>query len=251
MISEYKCPDFHFNTIVDEFGTKKIFFEADNAKLIFTDEENYDLSNVKLYILDDIKVDFELNERITGNYKWFTIEFESSDGWLINIGRCNFTFFENMYPLSAEGCNVKLIKGQYSDYEPARYYKFIENLNLSSECEINEVKCTELDNLFLIKHKNDFFKNIDGYFYIKDSYDNIKDVFYNLYFLLKYYSAESSSMRISYCLADDFEKIEIGLPSLYSNFKHESCFYDTYPNTLFDFLNSSYDSYVGLKMRES
>ncbi len=247
MISEYKCPDFHFNTIVDEFGTKKIFFEADNAKLIFTDEENYDLSNVKLYILDDIKVDFELNERITGNYKWFTIEFESSDGWLINIGRCNFTFFENMYPLSAEGCNVKLIKGQYSDYEPARYYKFIENLNLSSECEINEVKCTELDNLFLIKHKNDFFKNIDGYFYIKDSYDNIKDVFYNLYFLLKYYSAESSSMRISYCLADDFEKIEIGLPSLYSNFKHESCFYDTYPNTLFDFLNSSYDSYVGLK----
>ena len=152
-----------------------------------------------------------------------------------------------MYPVSAEGCNVKLIKGQYSDDDPVRYYKFIENLNLSSECEINEVKCTERDNLFLIKHKNDFFKNIDGYFYIKDSYDNIKDVFYNLYFLLKYYSAESASMRISYCLADDFEKIEIGLPSHYSNFKYESCFYDTYPNTLFDFLNSAYDSYVGLK----
>lgn len=25
MISEYKCPDFPFNTIVDELGTKKYF----------------------------------------------------------------------------------------------------------------------------------------------------------------------------------------------------------------------------------
>lgn len=247
MISEYKCPDFHFNTIVDEFNTEKIFFEADNAKLIFSDEETYNLSNIKLYILDDIKVDFKLNERISRDYDKFNIEFESSDGWLINIGGCYFTFFENMYPVSADGLNVKLIKGQCSNDAPVRYYKFIENLNLSNECEINEVKCTELDNLFLIKHKNDFFKNIDGYFYIKDSYNNIKDVFSNLYFLLKYYSAESASMRISYCLADDFKKIEIGLPSTYSNFKYESCFHDTYPNTLFDFLNSSYDSYFGLK----
>lgn len=247
MISEYKCPDFQFNTIVDECGDEKIFFEVDNAKLIFSDEEAHDISNVKLYILDDIKVDFELNQKITRDYELFTIEFESSDGWLINIERCYFTFFENMYPVSAKGLNVKLIKGQCSNDAPVRYFKFIENLNLSNQCEINDVKCTELDNLFLIKHKNDFFKNIDGYFYVKDSYNNIKDVFYNLYFLLKYYSAESASMRISYCLADDFEKIEIGLPSIYSNFKYESCFHDTYPHTLFNFLNSSYDSYVSLK----
>lgn len=247
MIGDYKCPNFEFNTIVDEFGTEKIFFKADNAKLIFSDDEVYDLSDVRLYILDDIKVDFILNKRIKKDHDEFVIEFESSDGQIIRIERCCFTYFENMYPVSAEGLDVKIIKGQCSNDAPVRCYKFIENLNLEKECKINEVTCTELDNLFLIRYKDNIFKNIDGYFYMQDRYDNIKDVFTNLYFLLKYYSAESASMRISYVLANDFQEIEIGLPSQYSNFKYESCFHDNYPNTLFDFLNSIYDSYVQLK----
>ena len=248
MISDYKCPEFEFNTILDEFGTEKIFFKADNAKLIFSDDEIYDISDVRVYALDDIKVDFRLDERIEKDYAEFNIVFESSDGWLVNIEKCYFTYFQSMYPTSAKGLKVILTKGRFSKDSPVRYYKFIENLNLSNECEINDVTCTELDNLFLIKHKDKFFENIDGYFYTKDTYDNIdKKVFDNLYFLLKYYSAESASMRISYCLGDDFQRIEIGLPSQYSNFKYESCFYDTYPNTLFGFLNSAYDSYVRIK----
>ena len=248
MISEYKCPDFPFNTIVDELGTKKIFFKSNNAKLIFSDGESYDISNVELYVLDDIKVDFEINQRFINDYGQFDIEFESSDGWLVIIENCYFTYFHNMVPVSAEGLKVIITMGSYNNETQVRYYEFIENLNLTKECEINEVKCTELDNLFLIKHKDKFFENIDGYFYTKDTYDNLnKDVFSNLYYLIKYYSAESASMRISYCLADNFQKIVIRTPSMYSNFKYESCFHDTYPNTLFDFLNSAYDSYVQLK----
>lgn len=248
MISDYKYPEFEFNTIITEFDTEKIFFKADNAKLVFSDDEIYDISEVRLYVLDDIKVDFRLDERIEKDYAEFNIVFESSNGWLVNIEKCYFTYFQKMYPVSAEGLKVILTKGKSSNDTPVRYYKFIENLNLSNECEINNVTCTELDNLFLIKHKDRFFKNIDGYFYTKDTYDNLdKDVFDNLYYLLKYYSAESASMRISYCLGDDFQRIEIGLPSQYSNFKYESYFYDTYPNTLFDFFNSAYDSYVQIK----
>lgn len=247
MISDYKCPKFEFKTIVDEFSTEKIFFKADAAKLIFDDDESYYISNVELYVLDDIKINFELNRRFINEYRQFDIEFESSDGWLLNIEKCYFTYFQNMYPVSAVGLKVIITKGLCSKDAPVKYYKFIENLNLSKECEINDVTCTELDNLFLIKHKDKFFKNIDGYFYTKDTYGNIKDVFNNLYYLLKYYSAESASMRISYCLGEDFQRIEIGLPSQYSNFKYESCFYDTYPNTLFNFLNSVYDSYVQIK----
>ena len=246
MIIDYKCPEFEFNTILDEFETEKIFFKADNAKLIFTDDEIYDLSDVRLYVLDDIKVNFRLDERIEKHYDEFNIEFESFDGWLVNIERCYFTYFENMYPVSAEGLKVILTKGRFSKDATVRYYKFIENLNLS-KCEINNVTCTELDNLFLIKHKDKVFNNIDGYFYTKDMYDNIKDVFDNLYYLLKYYSAESASMRISYCLGEDFQRIEIGLHSTYSHLKYESCFHDTYPNTLFDFLNTAYESYVRIK----
>ncbi len=247
MISDYKCPNFEFNTIVDEFGTEKIFFKADNAKLIFSDDEIYDISDVRLYVLDDIKVDFKSDVRIEKDYTEFNIVFESSDGWLVNIEKCYFTYFQNMYPVSAEGLKVILTKGKSSNNAPIRYYKFIENLNLSKESEINEVTCTELDNLFLIKHEDNIFKNIDGYFCTKDTYGNIKDVFDNLYYLLKYYSAESASMRISYFLEEDFQRIEIGLPSQYSNFKYESCFHDTYKYTLFNFLNSTYDSYVQLK----
>jgi len=247
MIREYRCPEFEFDTIVDELDIEKIFFKADTAKLIFNDDESYNLSNVELYVLDDIKINFELNQRIINEYMQFNIKFESSDGWLVNIEKCYFTYFENMYPVSAEGLKVILTKGRFSKDATVRYYKFIENLNLSKECEINNVTCTELDNLFLIKHKDKFFKNIDGYFYTKDAYDNIKAVFDNLYYLLKYYSAESSSMRISYCLGDDFQRIEIRLPSKYSNFKYNSCFHDTYPNTLFNFLNTAYDSYVRIK----
>ena len=247
MIKEYKCPEFEFNTIVDDLDIEKIFFKASAAKLIFNDEESYDLSNVELYVLDDIKINFKLNQRFINEYRQFDIEFESSDGWLVNIEKCYFTYFENMYPVSAEGLKVIITKGQLSNDVPVRYYKFIENLNLSKECEINNVTCTKLDNLFLIKHKDKFFKNIDGYFYTKDTYDNIKDVFDNLYYLLKYYSAESASMRISYCLGDDFQRIKICLPSKYSNFKYNSCFHDTYPYTLFNFLNTVYDSYVQIK----
>ncbi|WP_407454876.1 hypothetical protein [Methanobrevibacter sp.] len=247
MISDYKCPEFEFMTIVDEFDTEKIFFKADAAKLIFDDDESYDISNVELYVLDDININFELNRRFINEYRQFDIEFESSDGWLVNIEECYFTYFQNMYPVSAVGLKVIITKGLCNKDAPVRYYKFIENLNLTKECEINEVKCTELDNLFLIKHKDKFFKNIDGYFYTKDTYDNIKYVFDNLYYLLKYYSAESASMRISYCLGDDFQRIKICLPSKYSNFKYNSCFHDTYPNTLFDFLNTVYDSYVRIK----
>ena len=248
MIGEYKCPDFQFNTIVDELGNKKIFFKSNNAKLIFSDGESYDLSNVELYVLDDIKVDFEINQRFINEYGQFDIEFESSDGWLVIIENCYFTYFQNMYPTSADGLKVILTKGRFSKDVPVRYYKFIENLNLSKECEINEVTCTELENLFLIKCKDRFFENIDGYFYTKNTYDNLdNDVFDNLYYLFKYYSAESASMRISYCLGEDFQRIEIGLPSTYSHLKYESCFHDTFPNTLFDFLNSAYDSYVQLK----
>lgn len=248
MIREYRCPEFEFDTIVDELDIEKIFFKADTAKLIFNDDESYNLSNIELYVLDDIKINFELNRRFINEYRQFNIEFVSSDGGLVNIEKCYFTYFENMYPVSAKGLKVIITKGQLSKDAPVRYYKFIENLNLTNECEINEVNCTELDNLFLIKHKNKFFENIDGYFYTKDTYDNIdKGVFNNLYFLLKYYSAESVSMRISYCFGDDFQRIEIGLPSQYSNFKYESCFHDTYKYTLFNFLNSTYDSYVQLK----
>lgn len=248
MISDYKCPEFEFNTIVNEFATEKIFFKADNAKLVFSDDEIYNVSDVRLYVLDDIKVDFKSDERIENNYVEFNIEFESSDGWLVIIENCYFTYFHNMFPVSAEGLKVIITKGSCSNETPVRYYEFIENLNLTKECEINEIKCTELDNLFLIKHEDKFFENIDGYFYTKDTYDNLnKEVFTNLYYLIKYYSAESASMRISYCLADNFQKIVIRTPSMYSNFKYESCFHDTYPNTLFDFLNSAYDSYVQLK----
>ncbi|MEE0025279.1 hypothetical protein [Methanobrevibacter sp.] len=247
MIKEYKCPEFEFNTIVDDLDIEKIFFKASAAKLIFNDEESYDLSNVELYVLDDIKINFKLNQRFINEYRQFDIEFESSDGWLVNIAKCYFTYFENMYPVSAEGLKVIITKGQLSNDVPVKYYKFIENLNLSKECEINNVTCTELDNLFLIKHKDKFFKNIDGYFYTKNTYDNIKDVFDNLYYLLKYYSAESASMRISYCLEDDFQRIKICLPPKYSNFKYNSCFHDTYPSTLFNFLNTVYDSYVRIK----
>lgn len=248
MISDYKCPEFEFNIIVNEFATEKIFFKADNAKLVFSDDEIYNVSDVRLYVLDDIKVDFKSDERIENNYVEFNIEFESSDGWLVIIENCYFTYFHNMFPVSAEGLKVIITKGSCSNETPVRYYEFIENLNLTKECEINEIKCTELDNLFLIKHEDKFFENIDGYFYTKDTYDNLnKEVFTNLYYLIKYYSAESASMRISYCLADNFQKIVIRTPSMYSNFKYESCFHDTYPNTLFDFLNSAYDSYVQLK----
>ena len=248
MISDYKCPEFEFNTIVNEFATEKIFFKADNAKLVFSDDEIYNVSDVRLYVLDDIKVDFKSDEIIENNYVEFNIEFESSDGWLVIIENCYFTYFHNMFPVSAEGLKVIITKGSCSNETPVRYYEFIENLNLTKECEIKEIKCTELDNLFLIKHEDKFFENIDGYFYTKDTYDNLnKEVFTNLYYLIKYYSAESASMRISYCLADNFQKIVIRTPSMYSNFKYESCFHDTYPNTLFDFLNSAYDSYVQLK----
>lgn len=247
MISDYKCPEFEFNTIVDEFGTEKIFFKADNAKIIFSDGEVCNISNVELYVLDDIKVEFKSNQRFINDYRSFDIEFESSGGWLVCIENCYFTYFQNMYPVSAEGIKVIITKGQCSNNAHVRYYLFIENLNLSNERNINEIKCTELDNLFLIKHKDNIFKNIDGYFYIEDTYGHIKDTFSNLYYLLKYYSAGSSSMRISYCLAEDFKKIEIGLTSIYSHLKYESCFHDTYPNTLFDFLNSTYSSYVQIK----
>ena len=248
MISDYKCSEFEFNTIVNEFATEKIFFKADNAKLVFSDDEIYNVSDVRLYVLDDIKVDFKSDEIIENNYVEFNIEFESSDGWLVIIENCYFTYFHNMFPVSAEGLKVIITKGSCSNETPVRYYEFIENLNLTKECEIKEIKCTELDNLFLIKHEDKFFENIDGYFYTKDTYDNLnKEVFTNLYYLIKYYSAESASMRISYCLADNFQKIVIRTQSMYSNFKYESCFHDTYPNTLFDFLNSAYDSYVQLK----
>lgn len=246
MVNEYKPPDFQFNTVVDEFNNEKIFFKANNAKLCFSDGKVHNLSNIKLHILDDIEVDFVLNERIENDYDEFTIEFESTDGWLIIIKRCHFSCFKNMYPVSAKGYIVEIIKGQCYKDAPVRYYKFIENLNLNKH-ETNEITCTELDNLFLIKHKDNIFKNIDGYFYTKNTYNNIKDVFSNLYFLLKYYSAESASMRISYCLSDEFQKIKIAIPSQYSNFKYISCFHDSYPNTFFTFLNSTYESYVKIK----
>lgn len=167
MIIDYKCPDFEFNTILDEFETEKIFFKAYEAKIIFSDDEIYHISDVRLYVLNDIKVDFRSDERIEKDYTEFNIIFESSDGWLVNIEKCYFTYFENMYPVSAKGLKVIITKGQLSKDAPVRYYKFIENLNLTNECEINEVNCTELDNLFLIKHKNKFFENIDGYFILK------------------------------------------------------------------------------------
>ena len=136
MISEYKCPDFPFNTIVDELGTKKIFFKSNNAKLIFSDGESYDISNVELYVLDDIKVDFEINQRFINDYGQFDIEFESSDGWLVIIENCYFTYFHNMVPVSAEGLKVIITMGSYNNETQVRYYEFIENLNLTKECEI-------------------------------------------------------------------------------------------------------------------
>lgn len=81
MVNEYKPPDFQFNTVVDEFNNEKIFFKANNAKLCFSDGKVHNLSNIKLHILDDIEVDFVLNERIENDYDEFTIEFESTDGW--------------------------------------------------------------------------------------------------------------------------------------------------------------------------
>ena len=88
MIKEYKCPELEFNTIVDDLDIEKIFFKASAAKLIFNDEESYDLSNVELYVLDDIKINFKLNQRFINEYRQFDIEFESSDGWLVNIAKC-------------------------------------------------------------------------------------------------------------------------------------------------------------------
>ena len=123
MIKEYKCPEFEFNTIVDDLDIEKIFFKASAAKLIFNDEESYDLSNVELYVLDDIKINFKLNQRFINEYRQFDIEFESSDGWLVNIAKCYFTYFENMYPVSAEGLKVIITKGQLSNDVPVRYYK--------------------------------------------------------------------------------------------------------------------------------
>lgn len=253
MITEYECPKFEFNTFIDEFNNEKIFFEASEAKLIFDDDQSYDLSNIKVFVLDDIKLEFELDQKIINEYESFTVKFESSDAWLINIEKCYFTVFRNNYPTNAMGSSISILRGSCDKDSKIKYYNFIENLNLSNECEINELTCTSLNNLFLIKHNDNIFKNIDGYFFTKDTYQNLlynKDVFINLYFLLKYYSAESASMRITYCVNEDFQKIRIKTPSHYSNFKYLSCFYDSYPHNIFNFLNSAYGSYIKLNNEE-
>ena len=64
-----------------------------------------------------------MNQRFINEYRQFDIEFESSDGWLVNIAKCYFTYFENMYPVSAESLKVIITKGQLSNDVPVRYYK--------------------------------------------------------------------------------------------------------------------------------
>lgn len=160
----------------------------------------------------------------------------SDNNWIVKIKNCWFISFNTI-----SGLKIKCKKGNINKNSIVEKFYFIENLKIDESIEKFDVD--ELKNLKLIKSKHELFPNVDGYFYIKQEYNENQNLIEDLYHVLKYYSAKQAILRIEYIMSKDkyFEFNCYSTSPKLTDFP--SNFYVNDKKNLVNFINSFYKSY--------
>lgn len=231
-----EIPNFNFELT----NEGKISFNANAGKIIVSKKEKYDLKNIEVEVSDEISVKYEIeNHKEIKLNKKYCIEFKY-DEWLINVLKCNLTNLTNLVKTTAE--NIVCKKGQKKNNTIVERYYFVENLNIN-ENEITKFK--NIPDLKFLKRKIKLFPNVDGYFYIETKLKEKQELFKILKQLLKFYSPNTASMRISYIHSKDnsYTELNIGCVSKYTKLDIKNDFYDDYHQNFTKFINSTYINY--------
>lgn len=236
------------NLFLEHTNNKTIIFKGKNGHLIIENQE-FEIKNIKAYISTSIIIDFENNENLHDfRNKSCSLSFKS-DIWDIN-GKGNL-FYDKFERFYFAGLNITFKTGKIEKNTPVDYYSLIEDLKI--EKSIEKFNTKELNGLKLIKESNELFPKVQGYFHKKEKFSSknkIKELWEDLFFLLKFYSAGKSSNRIEYIYSKDYIEIYITLFNLDFIQKHESCFYVNKDENLCNFISSTYPNYLKEKENE-
>ncbi len=106
----------------------------------------------------------------------------------------------------------------------------------------------------LQEKQNISFKQLldrDSFLYYEDVYDEISnEIIENIDKLLMFYDSNMVPSRFVIFESIETKKLEIRIKPKYSYKLKGSSIFKNYPNNLFDFINSTYDSYIDLKGKD-
>lgn len=242
-LKECYLPGWDFKT-ENNCGFENIILKAKSGKLCQNDDEEV-INNIKVMVDNDILIQFTSN--ISINNEEYDIRFYSEDGWFVELNKCYWSKKSDIIIMSCLKLNCD--KGERG-YQLINHWCLIENLPIYNNIlnfEINDFK-----NLKLVKSKHDFFPNVEGYFNINgvpliESYE----IFDNLYYLLKLYSAGTSNLRIRYSCSQNGEhcKFNVSVHDLDFKINHNS-FFDVGGDNLLKFIKSTYEQYLFAKQED-
>lgn len=231
---------FNFKTEIEGSGNRCILFNGETGSIIIGNEK-IEIRNIDVYIYDYIRVSFENNDLHLNSNQNFKINFISEDGFEI-CGECTF-HNQKLEKIEAEASRITCKKGNYSEGELLKNFFLIENLKIDGLHDTDSFDIYGDIDLKINTINLDLFPRVTGYFYFEHD-DNImiKRTHDRLKWLLKYYSSNTSSMRISLSLSKDYYELNFSNISQYSHFKNQSYFRD-FPGNFFEFIKSSFTKF--------
>jgi|GEM_PF-3301917 len=128
---------------------------------------------------------------------------------------------------------------------------FLKSINTSDyPHEFDEMEYREIIRTFQENQKSSFNQLLgnDSFLFHQSNYSNINnDVIKNIDSLLMFYDSNIVSSRFLILESLNHEKLEIRIKSKNIHKLKGSSIFKDWPNNLFDFINSSYDSYINIK----
>ena len=234
------------NHLKNETEIKNIFSNIkrlySKKGFLITNNQKIEIKNINLGINENIKGNFELITPFELPNEKCNVKFKSNNGFKINI-ECYVC--KNLDIVNLNGLSVTCTKGKCVHDENVQFYSFIENLELMNF--ITDFETETLSGIQLILCSNVIFPKINGFFYKESLYSNknmIKEIWQDLYFLLKLYSAGQAFNNIECILSDSYCEISISRSNLNFVKNHYSCFYVDEKDNLLNFIKSSYPAFL-------
>lgn len=190
----------------------------------------------------------------------FDMEFEDVNGWMVSITNCTKTNFSSPSgKLRAKCIKLNANRGQINIGDEVTMFKLLTGISFAADqfeevCGVKERKVinfnpNDLKDIILVKSQFPKRPEINGYFAVKGSIDNIemtfKQTFDNIEFLLNFAASNFIALPITYIRSSTAEKLEIR-PGINETGRGSSILYLQYPGTLSNFINSTYEQYKNL-----
>ena len=241
------------NFEIDRSDYHNLFIE----EVTSDDSRNFNQYEIRFF---DIECDSNKYNIYLVNFRSKNSTYKSKNSLIMSIlGECSECILVKNNNLIKNNDNVRVWNIlECSNTSHVNFLEFksndLSNIFLKSKNthDYDNENCDNLEAIFNLQEKqNNSFNQLlgeDSFLYYEDSYGKISnEIIDNIDKLLMFYDSSIDPFRFVIFESMDAKKLEIRIKSKNNYKSNGKSIFENLPNNLFDFINSSYDSYINLK----